>query len=224
MSPRIAVVGDYADAKETHRATNAELAAAGADVTWVPTSSISDPAVALEGFDGLVIAPGSPYASVEGALAAIRHAREQAVPLVAMCGGFQHVVLELARNVLGLGDAAHAELDPAAEQLAVTPLACSLVGQRHPVRLVAGSRVAEIYRAERVVEPYFCSFGLNPTLEPRLAAHGVVVSGRDDDGNARVIELREHPFFLATLFVFQAREDRSKPHPLTAAFLRSARG
>jgi CTP synthase (UTP-ammonia lyase) len=223
-APRIAIVGELDERKQTHRATNAELTAAGADCTWVPTGAIGDPARSLGGFNGVVIAPGSPYASLDGALAAIRHARERGMPLVAMCGGFQHVVLELVRNVLGLEDAGHAELSPDVEQLAVTPLTCSLAGQRRVVRIVPGSRAADIYGVERAVEPYFCSYGLNPALEPRLEVAGTRISGRDEDGNARIVELDSHPFFLATLYVFQAREDRRSQHPLTAAFLAAARG
>ena len=218
-SPRIAVVGDYGEERETHRATNAELTAADADFAWVPTAGVGDPAESLGDFDGLWISPGSPYESMDGALAAIRYAREREVPLVGTCGGFQHVVLELARDVLGIEDADHAETNPGAEHLAVTPLACSLEGQRHSVHLVSGSRAAAIYGAEDVVEPYYCSYGLNPELEPRLEAVGLRVSGRDEHGSARVVELGGHPFLVATLYVFQARDDYSSPHPLTAAFL-----
>ncbi len=223
-SPRIAVVGDYGEQRETHRATNAELEAAGVDFTWVPTVGVGDPARSLSDFDGLWISPGSPYDSMEGALAAIRFARERGLPLVGTCGGFQHVVVELARDVLGIEDADHAETNPGAEHLAVTPLACSLDGQSHPVLLVPGSRAAAIYGADDVVEPYYCSYGLNPELEPRLDEAGLRVSGRDEHGSARVVELEGHPFFLATLYVFQARDDRSRPHPLTAAFLAAAAG
>jgi CTP synthase (UTP-ammonia lyase) len=222
-SPRIAIVGDYAEANETHRATDAELAAAGVEFAWVPTPAVGDPSRSLADFDGLLISPGSPYASMDGALAAIRHARERGVPLVGTCGGFQHVVLETARNVLGIEDADHAETNPEAVHLAVTPLACSLVGQRHPVQLVPGSQAAVIYGARETVEPYFCSYGLNPALESRLREAGLHVSGRDEHAGARVVELRGHPFFVATLYVFQARDDHADPHPLTAAFVEAAR-
>ncbi len=221
-SPRIAVVGDYSETKETHRATNAELTAGEVDFAWVGTAVVGEPSHSLGGFDGLFISSGSPYDNMEGALAAIRFARERGVPLVGTCGGFQHVVLELVRDVLGIEDADHAETNPDAEQLAVTPLACSLAGQSHPVRLVPGSRAAAIYGAERVIEPYFCSYGLNPAFEPRLEAAGLRVSGRDDNRSARVVELDGHPFFVATLYVFQARDDHTSPHPLTTAFLEAA--
>jgi CTP synthase (UTP-ammonia lyase) len=80
--PRIAVIGDYSDRNQTHRATNAELSAAGVSFEWVPTPAIGTADESLRRFDGLWISPGSPYASMDGALAAVRYAREIGVPLV----------------------------------------------------------------------------------------------------------------------------------------------
>jgi CTP synthase (UTP-ammonia lyase) len=221
-APNIGVIGDFDASNETHRATSAELEAAGATATWVPTLAVGA-AARLGDFDGLLISPGSPYVDMDGALSAIRFARERGMPLVGTCGGFQHVVLEFVRNVLGVADADHAETSPDADQLAVTPLACSLVGQRHPVRLRSGTRAAAIYGRDETLEPYFCSFGLNPDLEPALEANGLRISGRDELGSAHVVELESHPFFVATLYVFQTGGDHRRPHPLTAAFLAAAR-
>jgi CTP synthase (UTP-ammonia lyase) len=106
-----------------------------------------------------------------------------------MCGGFEHVVLEFVRNVLGIASAEQAETNPDAATLAVTPLACSLVGERDRVHLQRGSRAHAIYGSDVVIEPFYCSYGLNPVLEPRLATAGLRVTGRDHDGSARVLEL-----------------------------------
>ena len=81
-SPRIGIVGDYSELKETHRAIDAELSAADADFTWVPTTEVGDPALTLADCDGLLISSGSPYASMDGALAAIRFARERELSLI----------------------------------------------------------------------------------------------------------------------------------------------
>lgn len=81
--PLIAVVGDFRPGDPTHRFTNAALAHAGVGFAWIPTENVgSDPAERLSDFDGLWIAPGSPYRSMDGALRAIRYARERGVPLV----------------------------------------------------------------------------------------------------------------------------------------------
>lgn len=91
----------------------------------------------MKGFDAVWVLPGSPYASEAGALAAIRTAREDGIPFLGTCGGFQHALLEYARNVCGLTRAAHAENDPAADSgdLLIAPLACSLVGHEGVVRV-----------------------------------------------------------------------------------------
>ena len=221
MPARIAIVGDYVATKETHQAIDAELTAAGVDFDWLPTDAVTDAAEALAGYAGIVITPGE-YRDVDGALRAIEYARRRVVPQVAMCNGFQHVVLEFARNVLGLTEAAHAEADPDAELLAVTPLACSLVGLRQRVRLEPQSQVGAIYGVAEVTEPFYCSYGVNPALEPELEAAGLHVSGRDAEGSARVLELSDHPFFVATLYVFNARAGHTPPHPLTTSFLEAS--
>ena len=100
----------------------------------------------------------------------------------------------------------------------MTPLACSLAGQAESVRLLPGSRAAASYGTDRVVEDFFCSFGLNPAYRPAMEQAGLRVTGLDDDGEARIVELDHHPFFVATLFCFQTRSRPGRPHPLTAAF------
>jgi CTP synthase (UTP-ammonia lyase) len=157
---------------------------------------------------------------MEGALKAIRVAREQRLPLLGTCGGFQHIVVEFVRDVLGEADAEHAETSPDAPRLAVTPLACSLDGAEGEVRFAPGSRIAALYGAERSVEPFFCSYGLNPEYGARLESAGLRVSGRDAEGEPRAVELADHPFFVGTLYVPQAR---AGTHPLVAAFLQAAR-
>ncbi len=105
----------------------------------------------------------------------------------------------------------------------MTPLSCSLVGQAHPVRLVPGSTAARLYGAEEAVEDYYCNYGLNPEYRPRLEAAGLRVTGVDDDGEVRVVELDRHPFFLATLYCFQTRSRDDAAHPLVAGFVAAAR-
>lgn len=224
----IAVVGDHDPSSVTHRATDASLdhaaAALGVDLArrWVPTPDLAGSTRSLAGDAGVWIAPGSPYASMDGALAAIRLARESGMPLIGTCGGFQHVVIEYARDVLGFDDAQHAEYDPYASTLFVTPLSCSLAGQTLRIALASGSRVAEAYGAVDIEERYYCNFGLNPEHQALLHDRGLRVTGEDAGGEARVVELPEHPFFVATLFVPQTGSTPERPHPLVSAFVRAA--
>lgn len=225
----IGIVGDYQATNETHLATTASIGhsaeAAGLmiDVSWVPTAAVaSDQEAALNGFQALLIAPGSPYESMDGALEAIRVARTRGVPLLGTCGGFQHVVLEFARNVLGVVDADHAEYDPSASNLFITPLSCSLAGQQMDVELRPGTLAATTYGSLAATERYYCNFGLNPERLPALVSGGLVVSGEDHNGEVRIMELPGHRFFVATLFVPQASSTADRPHPLVSAFVRAA--
>ncbi|HEY4386112.1 MAG TPA: hypothetical protein VGN34_16775 [Ktedonobacteraceae bacterium] len=223
---RIGIIGDYQPAFRPHQATNEALAHAAQglsvtlEVTWLPTSSLEgDPAQRLSVFDALWCAPGSPYQSLTGALNAIRFARERNRPFLGTCGGFQHVVLEYARHVLGLVDAKHAEYDPYASILFVSALSCGLSGKIMQVRLSPGSRAFRIYQRDAVSEQYYCNFGLNPAYQTVLHEGGLQVVGVDQEGEARIVELPDHPFFLATLFVPQLTSQSGHPHPLITAYL-----
>jgi CTP synthase (UTP-ammonia lyase) len=223
---RIGVVGDHQKGNETHRATAAAIDHAArhrameAEVTWIATPEIEGAAdKVLTGFDALWIAPGSPYQSMRGALEAITFARTRDLPLLGTCGGFQHVIIEFARNVAGIPDAAHAEYDPDASRLLINGLACSLVGEVMGVSLVQGSVAHQAYRSPSTTERYYCQFGLNPEYLQTLTRSGLAVSGIDQDGEVRIVELPGHRFFLATLFVPQTSSAPDAPHPLISAYL-----
>jgi CTP synthase (UTP-ammonia lyase) len=229
--PRIAVVGDFDPDNPTHTATSDALGhsatalGVAVDVSWVPTDELGeadDPGSALAPFDAVFVAPGSPYRSMAGALAAIEHARRRPLPLIGTCGGFQHVVIEFARNVMRLPDVRHAEYDPYASSLIITPLSCSLVGQALEVSIEAGTRAGKAYGTDRATEQYYCNFGLNPDYIDDLVGAGLAVSGTDTDGEVRIVELADHPFFVGTLFVPQARSTLVRPHPLVTAFVEAA--
>lgn len=226
---RIAVVGDHDPTNETHIATRDAMAHAAmalevvAFVRWIPTTSLAGRTTdELGTFDGIVIAPGSPYASMQGALDAITYARTHRVPLLGTCGGFQHVVIEYGRRVLGLEQATHEEVDPDASCLMVSALACSLAGSSFEVTFVPGSRAASAYGAPSAVEQYYCRFGLAPEYVEPLAAGGLSISGTDQDGEPRIVELAGHPFFVGTLFVPQVSSTAERPHPLVRAFVEAA--
>jgi CTP synthase (UTP-ammonia lyase) len=223
---RIAVIGEYDPASPTQSATDAALKHSsqqlGAHVehTWLTTETLSD--ALFEQFAAVLIAPGSPYKSLTRTLAAIRFAREHGVPCLGTCGGFQHMVIEYARNVLGMREAQHAEYDPNASELFITPLSCSLRGRSMALQLTAGSQVASLYGSTSATEQYYCNFGVNPARVALLKTGPLRITGSDSEGELRVIELPGHPFFIGTLFVPQAGSRAGHPHPLVTAFMRAA--
>ena len=225
----IAIVGDYRAGNKSHVATNDAVGHCSASLglavehRWIGTDELARPEgmERLAEFSGFWIAPGSPYKSMSGALAAIRLAREQRIPLLGTCGGFQHIILEYARNVLGFSDAEHEETDPQASRLFISRLACSLVRRTMNSCLEPDSLVARSYGRTKIQEQYHCNFGVNPDYEDVLRASALRVVGADDEGVMRVVELPDHPFFVGTLFVPQLTSAQSSPHPLVSGFLKA---
>jgi CTP synthase (UTP-ammonia lyase) len=223
---RIAILGEFTPSFVPHLATNRAIQhsrdALNLDIEgeWVSTSDIDT--ATFQRYSGVWVAPGSPYKNLELTLCAIQYARENYVPCFGTCGGFQHMILEFARNVLNFKDAQHAEYDPYASDLFISQLACSLAGREMNLSFVDQSKVAEIYGSNAATEEYYCNFGVNPDKVPLLSSGALRISGSDSEGEMRVIELPEHPFFVGTLFVPQARSTASTPHPLVNAFLKAS--
>jgi CTP synthase (UTP-ammonia lyase) len=224
--PRIALVGDRSDAVQAHARIPGILAAlrsTGAGTAepiepyWVASPAIESPDD-VAGFDGIWVVPGSPYDSMEGVLIAIETARTRGIPLFGTCGGFQHILLEFARNVCGLRNVTHAEVEPGAADLLVVELECSLFGEEAEVVIADGTRAAEVMGAGPSTERYFCRYGLDRSYEETLTSLGLVISGRDPSGEARVVELPGHPFLVGTLFQPELSSDATWIHPLIGAF------
>lgn len=219
----IALIGDRDERVTAHRAIPRALAAArtatGGRVEWrwLGTEAVADGS--LDEFAGFWLTPGSPYLSLEGALAVVRFARERGVPFLGSCGGFQHAVLEFAQNAAGLADASHAETDPAAKTPVIAPLTCALVEVRGRVRFLQGSRLQAAYGSEETWEEYHCRYGLNENHRIALEAAGLWFTAFDDDGAVRGAELRGHPFFVGTLFQSERRVLRGEPVPLANALV-----
>lgn len=191
------------------------------DAYWIGTQD-AEADDALAGFDAVWLLPGSPYRSEAGAVAAVRTARERGIPFLGTCAGFQHALLEFARHVCGLPDVQHAENRPEAEDPLIVPLSCSLRGHEGVVEAAAGTLAQRVLGAERTVERYSCSFGPGAAHLDVLRAHGLCFSGTDPDGEVRMAELPEHPFFLATLFQPELAGDGTRPHPVIRALATAA--
>lgn len=222
-SLQIGLIGDRNDDVVAHRAIPLALGmaaeACGVDIepVWVPTDEVGNGA-ALAEFDGLWCVPASPYRSMEGALTAIQVARERHVPFLGTCGGFQHAVIEYARNVLGWADAEHAETSPEASRQVIVPLLCSLVEVTAAVNLVEGSHLAQAYGVSSIVEGYHCNYGLSSDFRAALADGPLRIDAVDDAGDVRGIELDDHPFFVATLFQHERSALQGRLPPAVRAF------
>ena len=225
-TPRIALVGDRSANVRAHaripRLIDALLTrdSIAVDPYWIASPDVAE--CDLSGFDAIWLVPGSPYESAEGALAAIRTAREQRIPFLGTCGGFQYALIEYARNVCGLTGVENAEVTPDASEYLIVPLECSLAGHEEAVMIVPGTLAAKISGPGRRTERYHCSYGLNPQYMEALTGSGLRFSGFDDSGQVRIAELPGHPFFLGTLFQPELQGDGSQPHQIIRAFAAAA--
>lgn len=224
---RLALIGDHDAGIVAHRAIPLALEMASRSTgravkpTWIGTEMITEPARQLAEYAGIWCVPGSPYRSMDGALAAIRFARETQRPFLGTCGGFQHALIEFARNVARIPGADHAETNAAATELLVTPLACSLVGQHEDIHFVPGSQLHRIHEGRPSREDYHCNYGANPHYRSRLEAAGLRFTGFDREVQIRAFELPAHPFFIGTLFQPERSALAGRQHPLIQAFVRA---
>ena len=124
--------------------------------------------------------------------------------------------------MLGIDDAEHEETAPHASQLVISKLACSLVGQAQTVEIMPGTRARRAYGADRVVEQFRCSYGLNPLYRETIGSGPLEVAGVDANRAVRIVELPAHPFYVATLFLPQLSSSPGEPHPLILAYLKAA--
>jgi CTP synthase (UTP-ammonia lyase) len=219
---RVALVGEFNQQQKAHHAIPRALAAASEDgvaTTWVSTDSVEKGASLAE-FDGLWCVPGIPYRSAAGAISAIRFARTTHLPFLGTSAGFQYVLIEYARHVLGLTEADHQKINPRAAIPLIVPLGCALAGVQARVRFVEGSHLRNTYRAAGSTEEYRCSFGLNGRYRRLIESGPLCVSALDDQDEIRAVEMDGHPFFVATLF---QPEMAAAPNPLVGAFVAACR-
>lgn len=225
---RIGIIGDYTTRNTSHVATDAALGHAAseigckAELVWLPTDKLDSGGAGLESLDGLLCAPGSPYASMSGALSAIRYARENDRVFLGTCGGFQHAIIEFARNVLRRADAEHEETSPGAGTLIIRRMSCSLIGRSDCVRVRRDTMLGSIYRTDEATEQFWCNFGVNSEFVDELVRGGLIVSATDVEGSVRAVEHPRHRFYLGTLFIPQFSSTPARPHPVLVAFLAAA--
>src|ERR1044072_812022 len=224
---KLGIMGDFDASNPTHIANNEALDHAVKQFAkpfqyeWVATERIEPEfETIISSYNGFLIAPGSPYKSMTGVLKIIEYARTHQIPTLGTCGGFQHMIIEFARNVLNITDAEHAETNPYASKLVINPLTCSLKGQVLEIEIIdKGSLVYSIFNTGTITENYYCNFGLNPDYQEQIHQAGFSMVASDKHKEARIVELKGHPLFIGTLFVPQVNSSIDKPHPIVTALL-----
>jgi CTP synthase (UTP-ammonia lyase) len=191
------------------------------DWKWVATRDIAEASRDLAAFSGAWLVPATPYENMAGALSAVTWARQGAHPFLGTCGGFQHAIIEFARNVAGIDDADTSETSPGGHSLVVTALSCSHVEKSADVRFGEASLLAGAYGRVRSAETYRCNYGFNPDYTAAMAAAGLKFTAWDEGGEIRGAELPGHPFFAGVLFQPERVALAGETPPLVAAFLKA---
>lgn len=220
---RLALVGDHNPDAVAHRAipTAIQLTASylGVDIQsqWLPSETLTEVSL-LQDYDAIWVVPGGPYRNDAGVYMTIRYAREQNVPFLGSCSGFQYAVVEYARNVMGWHDAGHAETTSVG-RLVITPLSCSLVEKTGAILFQPNTLIARAYGKLATVEGYHCNFGVNPDFVTDLQQYPLTVSGHDTEGDVRAIELPGQRFYAATLFQSERAALQGALSPLIVALI-----
>ena len=233
----IAVVGKYVNLRDAYLSVTEALHHGGfhhgADVRidWIASDDLGGGATedALGGADGILIPGGFGVRGVEGKVDAVRFARERGVPFLGICLGLQCAVIEFARHVCGLADANSSEFAPATpdpvidllpEQKNVTDLGATMRLGAQACYLEPGSLAARCYGKEVVEERHRHRWEVNPAYLDLLRDHGLVISGSSQKGRlAEIVELPDHPFFIAGQFHPELRSRPTRPHPLFREFV-----
>jgi CTP synthase (UTP-ammonia lyase) len=226
---KIAILGDYNPKVPTLLQLDTvakQLALESRDnllFEWVNTDDFDFKTAFDHEYDGLWIAPGSPYRDANNVLEAIAHARINKIPTLGNCGGFQHMLIEFARNVCDLKSADHQETNQFAEEPVISKLSCSLVGETEIVNIHAvGSIMHKVYAAKSILAKYHCNYGFNQSYAKLFVENDLIFTAYSSDGAVRGFELKEHPFFVGTLFQPALTSERDHIDPLILSFVNAS--
>ncbi|MEV4901480.1 CTP synthase [Citricoccus sp. NPDC055426] len=243
----VALVGKYIDLPDSYLSVTEALRAGGfgndarVSLRWVASDeceTVAGARRALDGVDAVCVPGGFGIRGLDGKIGALRHAREHGIPTLGLCLGLQTMVMEYARNVLGLTDASSTEFEPdtahpviatMAEQEQIVSGGGDLGGTMrlgsYPATLVPGSVVAEAYGSTEVAERHRHRYEVNNEYRSRLQDAGLVISGTSPDGAlVEFVELprQAHPYYVSTQAHPEFSSRPTAPHPLFTALVAAA--
>jgi CTP synthase len=236
---RIAMVGKYVDLTDSYKSLNEALAHGGVahraavEIEYVDSEKLEGSALdALGTVHGILVPHGFGARGAEGKIHAVRHARERRIPFLGICYGMHCAVVELAQHEAGLLRANSTEIDPETpypvidflpDQAELSETGGSMRLGAYPCRLLPETLAARAYGASEVSERHRHRYEFNPTYRERLEQAGLVVSGTSPDGRlVEIIELHDHPWFLACQFHPEFKSRPFDPHPLFRDFVGAA--
>ena len=238
---RIAVVGKYTDYADSYKSVQEALIhggianEVGVEIAWTSSDLFTDAATSralLAGVDGILVPGGFGVRGVEGMVEAIRAAREGKIPFFGICLGMQVAIIEFARHVAGLDDSNSSEFAPECghpvislleSQQGVQDMGGTMRLGTYPCRLRPGSKAAEIYGQPEISERHRHRYEVSNQYRERFQQQGMRLSGLSPDGSlVEMIELPDHPYFVACQFHPELKSRPTRPHPLFSAFVAAA--
>ena len=238
---KIALVGKYMKLEDAYLSVAESLRHGGysqgvrVDIGFIDSGKINDENVKeiLGNYHGILVPGGFGNRGIEGKIASIKYARENNIPFLGICLGMQMAVVEFARNVLGLKDANSAEFSDDTqnpvihimeEQKKVTKKGGTMRLGAYPCVIKKGTLASKLYKQDEISERHRHRFEYNNDYKETLEANGLICSGTSPDGKlVEIVELKNHPYFIAGQFhpEFQSRPDR--PGPLFVGLVKSAK-
>lgn len=240
---KIALVGKYLGMKDTYFSVTEALKTAaiynqtGVEICWVDSEAIGKQGASklLKNFDGILVPGGFGSRGVEGKIAAIKYAREKKIPFLGLCYGLQLATIEFARGVAGLKGANTTEINPKTPYpvVYIMPEQEKLIeGSQYggtmrlgayPCVLKNGTMARKAYKTKNISERHRHRYEVNNKYRERLEDKGLVISGTSPNGQlVEIIELRNHPFFVATQFHPELKSRPLNPHPLFMDFIKAS--
>ncbi|HWM10752.1 MAG TPA: CTP synthase [Solirubrobacteraceae bacterium] len=239
---RIALVGKYVKLEDAYLSVAESLRHSGfmhgcpITIDWVDSETLADEEVRerVAQADGILIPGGFGVRGIEGKITASRIAREQRIPFLGICLGMQMAVADFARHVVGMDGANSTEFDPETpypvidllpEQKEVADMGGTMRLGADPVKLHENTRARELYGEAVIYERHRHRYEVNNFLRRRLEAEGLVISGTSpDDRLVEIIEIQDHPFFVASQFHPEFKSRPERPAPLFREFVQAALG
>ncbi|MCY8188664.1 CTP synthase (glutamine hydrolyzing) [Bacillus spizizenii] len=233
----IGLVGKYVELPDAYISVVESLRHAGyafdtdVKVKWINAEEVTESNIGelTSGTDGIIVPGGFGDRGVEGKIVATKYARENNIPFLGICLGMQVASIEYARNVLGLKGAHSAEIDPSTqypiidllpEQKDVEDLGGTLRLGLYPCKLEEGTKAFEVYQDEVVYERHRHRYEFNNEFRQQMEDQGFVFSGTSPDGRlVEIIELKDHPWFVASQFHPEFKSRPTRPQPLFKGFI-----
>jgi CTP synthase len=235
----IAVVGKYISLRDSYKSVYEALThgavAAGVklNIRMMESEEIEQEGAAakLKGVHGILVPGGFGIRGVEGKIAAVQYARENKIPFFGICLGMQCAVIEFARHVCGFEEANSTELAPGTphpvislldDQRGITDMGGTMRLGAYPCWLMPDTQASQAYGQEQITERHRHRYEFNPVYREVLEKGGMVMAGASPDGKlVEVIELRDHPWFVACQYHPEFKSNPVSPHPLFAAFVKA---